>query len=328
LRAVVCREFGPPESLSVEEMPLPAPSDDEILVEVHAAAVNFPDLLIIQNKYQISLEPPFIPGSELAGVVRRVGSRVTTVKPGDFVFGQTIVGAFAEHVTIPARTATVVPPETDLQAAAAFGVVFSTAYNALRSFARLEEGETVLILGAAGGIGLAALQVARLLGARVIAAASSEEKLAVCKEYGVSATIDYRVENLKDRVKSLTSGKGVDAVIDPVGGPNAELAVRATGWRGRYVSVGFASGEIPRIPLNLLLLKGCELHAFNIATFLHNEPEEAERNRRELLDLFASGKLRPHVCSVYPLAETGRALLELAERRAIGKVVIDPRVVA
>ena len=327
MRAVVCRKFGPPESLSVEEMPLPAPSDDEILVEVHAAAVNFPDLLIIQNKYQISLEPPFIPGSELAGVVRRVGSGVTAVKPGDFVFGQTIVGAFAEHVTIPARTATVVPPETDLQAAAAFGVAFGTAYSALRSFARLQQGETVLILGAAGGIGLAALQIARLLGARIIAAASSEEKLAVCKEYGVWATIDYRVENLKDRVKSLTSGKGVDAVIDPVGGPNAELAVRATGWRGRYVSVGFASGEIPRIPLNLLLLKGCELHAFNIATFLHNEPEEAERNRRELLDLFASGKLRPHVSSVYPLAETGRALLDLAQRKAIGKVVVDPRIV-
>ena len=325
MRAVVCREFGPPENLCVEEMPAPTPGDDEVLVDVHAAAVNFPDLLIIENKYQISFAPPFVPGSELSGVARAVGSAVTTVKPGDLVFGQAFVGAFAEQAVLPSRNVTVVPPGTDLRAAAALGVAYATAYHALRSFARIRDGEALLILGAAGGVGLAALQVGRLLGARIIAAASNEHKLAVCRDYGVWATVDYQTENLKDRVKALTAGHGVDAVIDPIGGPNAELAVRSTGWRGRYVSVGFASGEIPRIPLNLLLLKGCELHAFNIATFYLHEPEEAERNRRELLELFLAGRLKPHVSAAYPLADAGQAMRDLAARRAVGKVVIDPR---
>lgn len=325
MRAVVCREYGPPALLQIADVPAPEPGDGEVLVDVHAAAVNFTDLLVIQNRYQLSVTAPFTPGSELAGVVRAVGAGVHGVKPGDRVCGQTLVGAFAEQATLPAMMLTVLPAQVSFHAAAAFGVVYSTAYFALRSAAQIAAGETLLVLGAAGGVGLATVDVGRALGARVIAAASSDEKLQVCRTYGAAETINYQTENLKDRLKALTSGRGVDVVIDPVGGDLAEQAVRGTGWRGRYVTVGYASGAIPRIPVNLLLLKGCQLMGFNLAPFMMNAPEEAVRCRRELFELLVERRINPYVSAVYGLSDVARALTEVGERRVIGKLVIDPR---
>lgn len=325
MRAVVCREYGPPEGLVVEELPDPVAGPGQVVVDVHAAAVNFPDVLLIANRYQVSIPAPFTPGSEFAGIVREVGPGVTSLAPGDRVSGATFVGAFAERVAAGAEGVTKLPADADLVAAAAYGVVYSTSYNALRSAAQLRAGETLLVLGAAGGVGLAAVDLGVLLGARVIAAAASEEKLRVCRERGAAETIDVTRESLKDRVKQLTGGRGVDVVIDPVGGPLAEQAVRATGWRGRFVCVGFASGEIPEIPLNLLLLKGSELRSFNLAPFIGNEPDEYRRNQAELLELFLGGRIRPLVSARHPLAGVATALRDVAERRAIGKIVIEPQ---
>lgn len=324
MRAVICSRYGPPESLEIAEVAAPVPGEGEVVVDVHAAAVNFPDLLIIQNKYQLSVTPPFTPGSELAGIVRAVGSGVTNVSVGDRVCGQTLVGAFAEQALLPAMTLTPLPATVDFHSAAAFGVVYSTAYFALRSAARVAAGESLLVLGAAGGVGLATVDVGRALGARVIAAASSSDKLTACRTYGAAECINYHTENLKDRLKALTGGRGVDAVIDPVGGDLAEQAIRATAWRGRYVTVGYASGVIPRIPVNLLLLKGCELLGFNLAPFMMNEPEEVERYRQELFAMLVQRRIHPYVSAVYGLPDVARAFNDIGERRVIGKVIIDP----
>jgi NADPH2:quinone reductase len=325
MRAVICHQYGPPESLEIVDVPAPIPGEGEVLVEVHAAAVNFPDLLIIQNKYQLSVAPPFTPGSELAGIVRAVGGGVESVAIGDRVCGQALVGAFAEQALLPAMTLTRLPATIDFKSAAAFGVVYSTAYFALRSAARMATGESLLVLGAAGGVGLATVDVGRALGARVIAAASSADKLTACRTYGANETINYATENLKERLKALTGGRGVDVVVDPVGGDLAEQAIRATAWRGRYVTVGYASGVIPRIPVNLLLLKGCELLGFNLAPFLMNEPEEVARLRRELFEMLVKRRINPYVSAVYALSDVAHAFNAVGERRVIGKVVIDPR---
>ena len=322
MRAAMCRAYGPPDTLVIDDVDAPGASPGQAVIDVQAASVNFTDVLILQNRYQLSARPPFVPGSEFAGVVRAVGPGVDAVRPGDRVCGVTLVGAFAERIAVPAASLTVLPAHVDLRTAAGFSVVYSTAFHALRSAARLEPGQTLAVLGAAGGVGLAAVELGSVLGARVIAAASSPEKLAVCRQQGASECIDYSREPLKDRLKALTGGRGVDVVLDPVGGALSEQALRATAWRGRFVSVGFASGEIPRIPLNLLLLKGVQLLAFNIGPFMTNEPEEMARNHRELLELFFGGRLRPHVDAVYPLDETARALAHVADRRAIGKVLI------
>ncbi len=324
-RAVVCRAYGSPESLRVEEVPPREPGTGEVLIEVHAAGVNFTDLLVVQNRYQVSASPPFVPGSELAGIVCGVGAGVRVLAVGDRVSAQTFVGAFAEEAVLPATQVTRVADGVDLRYAAVAGVAYGTAHHALRSVARLRPGHTLLVLGAAGGIGLAAVEIGHLVGARVIAAASTAEKLAVCRDHGADETVDYATEDLKVRVRALTDGRGVDAVLDPVGGALAELALRATAWRGRYVSVGFASGEIPRIPLNLVLLKGAEVCGFNIALYAGYEPEEAARDREELASWLRAGKLRPHVSATFPLEEAPAALVALAERRAVGKIVIAVR---
>jgi NADPH2:quinone reductase len=325
MRAAVAREYGPPEVLHIEELPEPVAGRGQVLVDVHAAAVNYPDVLILANRYQIPAKLPFTPGSEVAGVVAAVGPDVRGVEPGMRVMGALFVGAFAERVALPAASLTPIPDGIELHAAAAFGVVYTTAYHALRSPGRLRAGETLLVLGAGGGVGLAAVDLGRALGARVIAAASSEAKLRAARERGAELGVNYVSENLRDRLKELTQGRGVDVVIDPVGGPYSEPALRALGWRGRLVVVGFAAGDIPRIPLNLVLLKGAEIHALNFGPFQENEPQEAARNRAELAELWRAGKLSPHVSAVYPLARAPEALRELAERRAIGKVVIDVR---
>jgi len=323
VRAARCETYGPPERVVVEDVPDLRPREGGVVVEVHAASVNYPDVLIVADEYQVSIPTPFTPGSEFAGAVVAVADDVDGVRVGDRVCGSTFIGAFAEQIALPATALTAVPPSVTYAEAASFGVVYSTAYHALRSVAEVQPGEWVAVLGAAGGVGLAAVDLAKHLGARVLAAASSDEKLAVCHERGAEALVNYERDDLKVAMKELTGG-GADVVIDPVGGPYSEPALRATRWGGRFVVVGFASGEIPRIPLNLVLLKGVVIKGFEFRTFAEHAPEASRRDRAELLALFADGKVRPYVSSVYPLDRVADALREVAERRALGKVVIEP----
>jgi NADPH:quinone reductase len=314
---------GPPQSIVVEEVPDPVPGPGEVLVDIAYAAVNFPDVLIVANEYQVKLPAPFIPGSEFAGVVSSVGDGVEDVAVGDRVYGASFVGAYAERIVVNAGSVTVVPDSVDLRDAAAFSVAHTTAIYALRTMAELQPGETVLVLGAAGGVGLAIVELATLMGGRVIAAASTDAKLDLCRQYGAVAGINYTTEDLKVRAKELTGG-AADIVMDPVGGPYAEQALRATGWGSRYIVLGFASGEIPRIPLNLVLLKGVIVRGMEMRTITEHEPEKVARDLQELRDLFMGGKLHPHVSAVYPLGETAQALQSMLDRTATGKVLIDP----
>jgi NADPH2:quinone reductase len=323
MRAVRCLHHGPLEDLVVEDLPAPIPAAGEVVVDVIAAALNFPDALIVSNEYQISVPPPFTPGSEFAGVVSAVGEGVTQPGVGDRVMSTMMVGAFAEQIAIPAAMARPIPEGLSFEAAAAFGVAHATAFHSLRSVGRLAAGEWVLVLGAAGGVGLAAVELATVLGARVVAAASSDEKLAQCREKGAIATVNYATEDLRARVKELTDG-GVDVVIDPVGGPYAEPALRATRWGARYVVVGFASGEIPRIPLNLVLLKGVIVTGFEFGGFVTNAADVYARGQEELDALLASGALQPHVSARYSLDDTPAALRAMRDREAVGKIVVCP----
>ncbi len=325
MKAVVCKAWGPPESLVVEEVADPSPRAGEVLVEVHAAGVNFPDVLIIQNKYQFKPPLPFTPGGEVAGVVTSVGEGVSNVKPGDRVLATVGWGGFAEQVAAQAKGAIPIPDEMDFPTAAAFLMTYGTSHYALKDRAAIRPGETLLVLGAAGGVGLAAVELGKLMGARVLAAASSDEKLALCKEYGADELINYAREDLKDRVKELTGGQGADVVYDPVGGSFAEAALRATNWNGRFLVIGFAAGEIPKIPLNLVLLKSCQLVGVFWGAFVGRETERHLANVRELMDWYRAGKLRPHVSATYPLERVAEALNDLAERRVRGKVVLLPR---
>ena len=310
--------------VTVEEVADPRAEPGHVVVDIEAAAVNYADLLIARGEYQLRADPPFTPGSELAGRVRELGDGVSTWRVGDRVVGSTLVGAFAEQATLPAAALSAVPDGVDARSAAAFLVAYGTSYPALRSVAELASGETVAVLGAAGGVGLAAVQCAHALGARVIAAASSAEKLAVCAAHGADELIDYSREDLKARLKELTRGRGVDVVVDPVGGSVTEPALRATAYGGRFVVVGFASGEIPRIPLNLVLLKGMQIRSFEIWSFRRERPDDAARGHAEMMQLLADGVLVPHVSSVHPLDDVTGALAEVGERRATGKVIIEP----
>jgi NADPH2:quinone reductase len=323
VRTVVCHEYGPPEVLSVEDVPVPVPGRGEVLVDVAAAAVNFPDVLIVADRYQVSVPLPFTPGSEFAGTVIAIGPRVDSWNVGDRVFGSSMSGSFSEMVAVDQSALRRVPVGVDVRKVAGFWVAYATSYHALRSVAEVGPGDRVVVLGAAGGVGLAAVELAAILGAEVIAAASSAEKLALCQERGSTHTIDYATVDLRETLRELAPA-GVDAVIDPVGGPMAERALRAVRWGGRYVTVGFASGEIPRIPLNLVLLKGVIVKGFEIRTFARYAPELAHRDERELLELLASGRLVPHISSEYPLERAADALQEVADRRAVGKVLVVP----
>jgi NADPH:quinone reductase len=322
MKAIVCTEWGPPEALQLQEVASPTPKEGEVLLQVKACGLNFPDTLIIQGLYQYKPPLPFSPGSDVAGVVKAVGPGVRHLKEGDEVFGFVAWGGLAEAVAVPARQCFSKPPEMDFALAASFMMAYGTSYHALKDRARLQPGESLLVLGAAGGVGLAAVELGALMGARVIAAASTDEKLALCRDYGAAETINYNSEDLRGRLKELTGGKGVDVVYDPVGGDYSEPALRSMAWEGRYLVVGFAAGTIPKIPLNLPLLKGCAIMGVFWGSFATQFPAQNLQNAKELLGWQASGKLKPHIDKVYALAESPRALQDLMDRKARGKLVV------
>ena len=324
MKAIVCKAWGLPDTLVVEEMPDVIPGPGQVAIDVKAAGVNFPDVLIIQNKYQFKPELPFTPGSELAGIVRAVGEGVTQVKPGDRVIAFVGHGAFAQQVLVPVAGIMPMPPGMDFDTAAAITLTYGTSHHAVVDRAQLKAGETMLVLGAAGGVGLAAIEIGKALGARVIAAASSDEKLEICKAHGADATINYSTEDLREAIKAATGGKGPDVVYDPVGGIYAEAAVRSLAWRGRYLVIGFANGEIPKLPWNLLLLKGSSLVGVFWGEFAKREPKANAAAMRELMGWLAEGKIKPHISGRYALADTPKALNDLAARKVTGKVVIQP----
>jgi NADPH2:quinone reductase len=320
VRAAVCKEYGPPEVVTMQEMPSPELRDREVRVHVTAAGVNFPDVLLVAGEYQIKIPPPFVPGSEFAGVVTGAGGEFPV---GARVIGAGIVGAFAEEVVAPAAALRRIPDSIDDRTGAAFGIAYRTAYHALRSVARLRPGEELVVLGAGGGVGLASVQLGVLLGASVTAVASSPEKLAVARACGASHTVDYRaVSDFRGTLKA-TLPRGADVVIDPVGGELSEPALRALRWGGRFVTVGYASGTIPRIPLNLVLLKGIAVLGFEFGGFALRNTDEFHRNEDDLFELFATGRVVPYVGAAFPLANAAAALRHVADGKAIGKVVID-----
>ena len=322
MRAVLCKELGLPEKLVVEEVPSPTAGKGQVVLSVKACGVNFPDTLIIQGKYQFKPELPFSPGGEVAGVVTEVGEGVTAVKPGDRVIASSTWGGFAEELVVEADRTIPMPEAMDFVPASAFVLTYGTSYHALKDRGQLQAGETLLVLGASGGVGISAIQIGKMMGARVIAAASTDQKLQVCKDNGADEVINYAEEDLRARVKELTSKKGVDVIYDPVGGPFSELALRDMAWKGRFLVVGFAAGEIPKVPLNLTLLKGCSIVGVFWGAFTRKEPENNLRNNEELLQFFVEGKVKPHIYATYPLEEAAQALNDVMHKRVSGKVVL------
>lgn len=322
MKALLCTRFGPPDDLEVRELPSPTAGPGEIVVSVKAAGVNFPDVLIIENKYQFKPPLPFSPGSELAGVVKEVGEAVTGVSVGDRVMAFTTFGAFAEEVAIEASRVVPVPPRMDLVTAAALLLTYGTMDHGLRDRGAVSAGETVLVLGASGGIGIAAIEIAKALGARVIACASSGEKLAACTEHGADAVINYTSEDLRERLTQLTDGRGPDVICDPVGGPYTEPALRSIAWRGRLLVIGFAAGEIPRIALNLALLKGCSIVGVFWGEFTRREPAAFADSTAQLSAWYRAGRITPHVSATFSLDRAADALRLVAARKVVGKIVI------
>ncbi len=322
MKAVLCKQHGLPDTLVVEEIPSPKAGAKQVVITVKACGVNFPDTLIIQNKYQFKPELPFSPGGEVAGIIKEVGEGVSHLNVGDTVIAMTGWGGFAEEVLTDASRVFPVPPVFDFKTAATFAYVFGTSYHALKDRAQLKEGETVLVLGASGGVGLAAIQLAKVMGAKVIAAASTEAKLAVCSHYGADAIVNYSDDNWREQVKVLTEGKGVDVVYDAVGGHYAEPALRSMAWNGRYLVVGFAAGDIPKIPLNLPLLKGCAVVGVFWGEFATRQKKDNQANMMQLFGWLMQGKIKPHISAEYPLEQAAQALNDLLERKATGKVVL------
>ncbi|MGF1467853.1 MAG: NADPH:quinone oxidoreductase family protein [Sandaracinaceae bacterium] len=323
MKALVCKELTGPEALVVEEVPDPRVGRGDARIRVMASGVNYPDVLITRGGYQFQPPAPFIPGGEVAGVVEAVGEGVTEVAVGDRVCGTTLVGGHAELVSLPADRLVPLPEEVPFEAGAGLLFTYGTMIHAYEDRARLRAGESVLVLGAGGGVGTAAVQLAKAMGAGPVVAAASGAKLEACREAGADEVIDYTAEDLKARAKALTGG-GADVVVDPVGGPYAEPALRATAWEGRYLVIGFAAGDIPRIPLNLVLLKGCAVVGVFWGQFTERDKPRTREQLTRLGRWVAEGKLRPLVSATYPLVEGRRAILDLAERRATGKVVILP----
>ncbi|MFN0265046.1 NADPH:quinone oxidoreductase family protein [Tepidamorphus sp. 3E244] len=322
MKAVLCKQFGPPETLVVEEVASPEPGPGEIRVDVKACALNFFDTLIIENKYQYKPEPPFSPSAELAGVVSACGEGVSRFKEGDRVVAYTGWGAAREQVVLDENRAVALPDNLAFEAAAGLLVTYGTTIHGLKDRGRLQPGETLAVLGASGGTGIAAVEIGKLMGAKVIACASSQEKLDFCRKHGADETIDYSSQNLKDRLKELTGGAGVDVVYDPVGGDYSEQALRAVAWKGRFLVIGFAAGQIPKIPLNLALLKGLDICGVFWGHFFDIQPEDARANHEQLVAWAAEGKLTVPVDRTFPMDEAIEALQVIARREARGKIIL------
>ena len=326
MRAALVRSHGGPEVIEVATVDDPRATEGQVLVEVAACSVTFPDLLMLRNMYQYKPDLPFIPGSEVAGIVRGIGSGVHGFAIGDRVLGTGgSVGGMAELALVRADSTVALPESADFGEAAGLLYGYGTSYHALADRANLAAGETLVVLGAAGGVGLAAVELGRAMGARVIAAASSPEKLALCVEHGADDTIDYTTEDLKARIRELTGGAGADVVYDPVGGPYSEPALRSTAWNGRFLVIGFAAGEIPRIPLNLALLRGASIVGVFWGSFAARYPERNRKNLETLVGWWHDGRIHPHTSARFALDQASQALEALAERRALGKVVVEPQ---
>ncbi len=324
MKAVLCKAYGAPEDLVLEDVAEPVPGEGEVLVDVKATALNFPDVLMIAGKYQSQPPFPFSPGGEIAGTVLETGSGVREFAPGDKVFGGVGHGGFAERVAVSARSLQPLPESMSFVEASGISTTYGTSYYALQQRAALQPGETLLVTGAAGGVGIAAVQLGKAMGARVIAAASSEQKLAVAKDSGADELIDYSDGQLKDKVKALTGGKGADVIYDPVGGALFDQCLRCINWYGRILVIGFAAGDIPKAPINLILLKSCQVVGVFYGAWSARAPDENRANFRDILAFHAAGKIKPVVGGVHPLENYAEALNDLAQRRAIGKIVVTP----
>lgn len=322
MKAVVCKAWGPPESLVLENRPALEVEPGKVLVGMRAASVKFSDTLLIQNKYQTKPELPFIPGGEVTGVIKAVGADVQGWKVGDRVSAQTSYGGFAEEVLADTEKLSAIPDSIDFASAAGLSNAYGTSYHALVDRGQLKAGETLLVLGASGGVGLAAVEIGKILGAKVIACASTAEKLAVCREHGADATINYDQEDMRARVKEITQGKGVDVVYDPVGGSYSELALRDMKWGGRFLVIGFAAGDIPKIPLNLPLIKGCSVVGVWVGAFSKRDPAHHRANVDQIWKWVAEGKIKPHISGKYPIEQAADALTALMTRKVAGKVVL------
>jgi len=324
MRAVRVHELTGPSALRVDEVPEPSIAAGHVLIEVKACGVNFPDVLLSRGLYQFKPPTPFTPGGEAAGIVTAIGAGVTNVAVGDRVAATLLHGAFAERICVPELAVVKLPDAVGFEVGAATLLTYATTYHALVDRAQLAKGETLLVLGAAGGVGIAAVELGALLGARVIAAASSEDKLAFCRAHGATRAIDYSREDLRERIKVLTSGNGADVVYDPVGGSLSEAALRGTAWQGRYLVIGFASGEIPKIPLNLVLLKGCQIVGVFWGSFAMREPARNREHAAQIFAWVAEGKLAPAIDAVLPFTEAAAALERLERRQVKGKLVLRP----
>ncbi|KAF0674601.1 NADPH:quinone oxidoreductase family protein [Profundibacterium mesophilum] len=322
MRAVLCESFGPPETLVLREIDDPQPGPGEVQIAIEACGVNFPDTLIIEGKYQFRPDPPFIPGGEVSGTVAKLGAGVEGVAIGQKVMAMSLHGGFAQKIVMPADALLHRPEGMPGEIAAGFTMTYGTSMHALRQRADLQPGETLLVLGAGGGVGLAAVEIGKAMGATVIAAASSAEKLAAAQKAGADHLVDYAADDLRGRIAQICGKKGVDVVYDPVGGPVFEQALRSTAWRGRVLVVGFASGDIPKVPANLALLKGCAIVGVFWGDFRRRETALDNANFDQLFAWYAEGRLHPHVSRALPLAQAGEALTALAERRAVGKIVL------
>jgi NADPH2:quinone reductase len=322
MQAILCTHYGTIDELELGEIPDPVVAPGQAVVAIKAVGLNFFDTLLIAGKYQTRPAFPFSPGAEFAGVVESVAADVTEVAPGDRVVGYVDAGAARERIAVPAKSLAKLPDNLEFERAAAVTVTYGTSYYALKDRANLQPGESLAVLGAAGGVGLAAVELGKLMGARVIACASSDEKLAFTKQHGAEATVNYARENLRDALRAHTGGLGVNAVYDPVGGPYSEPALRGLDWGGRLLVVGFAAGEIPKLPLNLALLKSCDIRGVFWGAWTRRDPAGHRANMRQLLDWCAEGKLSAHVHATYPLAEAKRALHAIADRQVLGKAVL------
>ncbi len=323
MKAIRCHSYGPPSNLVLEDVPSLKAGPKEVVVTVKACSINFPDTLIIQGLYQFKPDLPFTPGSDISGIVKEVGDGITHVKVGQEVVGFAPFGGLAEEVVLPAKVCFPKPPQMDFPTAASFLMVYGTSYHGLKDRAQIKAGESLLVLGASGGVGLAAVELGKAMGAKVIAAASTKEKLDLCKAHGADETINYSTENLKSRAKELTQGKGVDVVYDPVGGHYSEAALRATARNGRFLVVGFTTGDIPKIPLNLALLKEAAIMGVFWGSFAMKEPQLSMENNMQLIQWHAKGELTPHIHKSFSLEETPKALELIMDRKAMGKLIVE-----